>query len=122
LGRASIYADQKKYELAIADYSTVIGLRPRDASALVQRAVTFQRISTTTSSRLAYADLILALQIDPNNPLALFQRGALFEGSDELDFALADYKTLAKVYPTYSRGVGAVERVERKLAARRQKP
>ncbi len=61
LVRAGIYLDQQKYDLAIADYSEALNLKPHSARALYGRSV-----AKTRSGVSGQDDLDRATALDPN--------------------------------------------------------
>ena len=66
----------------------------------------------------AIADFDQAIQLDPKNTKAYYNRGMAWEKKRSLQAALADFKVHAQLAPSDPDGLKAVKRVSKELSAR----
>lgn len=83
--RANFYHGQKRYELALQDYSSCLNLNDTFALGFSNRAILYQK---TESTALARRDLKTAQEIDPSNLLFALQLAKL----DRIEGRLAEAK------------------------------
>jgi tetratricopeptide (TPR) repeat protein len=84
------------FEKAIADYTRVIELRPRDADAYNNRAWAYYRLGDPVR---ALEDAGKALQIRPFDAYALDTRGHVLEILGQRDEAILNYKMAIRLIP-----------------------
>ncbi|BAZ13230.1 tetratricopeptide repeat protein [Calothrix sp. NIES-4071] len=106
LNRGAVYADQKKSDLAIADYTKAIQINPQDAQAYSNRGVVY---ASEKKSDLAIADYTKAIQINPQFANAYYNRGIVYASEKKSDLAIADYTKAIQINPQdaqayYNRG------------------
>jgi tetratricopeptide (TPR) repeat protein len=93
--RGVAYKNNGQYDLAIADYTKYIAMKPKNpvylADGFVGRANVYR---ITGKHDLAIADYGRALQIDPKNHNALLNRGITFWNKKDYASALKDYDAL----------------------------
>jgi tetratricopeptide (TPR) repeat protein len=83
--RAETYALDRKYELAIADFTQVIKLNPKDSSYYTYRANAYYSLKQYRST---VADLDRAIALTPNDPLSYILQGSAYIELDRADLAL----------------------------------
>lgn len=104
--RGRVYARQRHFALAIADFSETIRLHPRDAEAFNNRCWT-RAVAGYLDAALADCDEALRLQ--PKFCDALDSRGLVYLKLGRLDRAIADYDAALRLNPNlasalYGRG------------------
>jgi tetratricopeptide (TPR) repeat protein len=99
---------------AIADYSTAIGLNPKDPFGYNNRANAWRDKGDLAR---AIADYTAALKIDPGYTAAYVNRGRVHERMKNLDAARADYREAIKRPAKYGNGPGGQKIARQRLAA-----
>jgi tetratricopeptide (TPR) repeat protein len=94
--RGSSYAQQKRRDLAIAEYTIAIELDPLLAIAYNNRGYLY---SQQGNPDLALADYNKAIELDPLLAIAYNNRGYLYSQQGNLDLALADYTRALELDP-----------------------
>jgi tetratricopeptide (TPR) repeat protein len=100
--------DKKDYDSAIADYSKVIQLNPKDYAAFNNRGLAY--MDGKKDYNRAIADYSEAIRLDPKYPRALYNRGNAYKnGKKDYDRAIADYTEAIRFNPNvavyyYNRG------------------
>ena len=89
MARAKAYADAKKYDLAIKDYTKAIELDPADVSLWMTRAKTYKN---SGQYDLALNDSAKALELSPKDASIYHFRGELYS------YRLHDFKQVIKAY------------------------
>ncbi|MDQ3706716.1 MAG: tetratricopeptide repeat protein [Chloroflexota bacterium] len=105
--RADIYWEEAEYDLAIADYRTLLGLDPAEAAALhynigllyLQRAEEQER---PADYDLAIEEFDRAIETDPDYADAYFERGNAYLDKEVYDQALADYNRVLQIDTEYA--------------------
>ncbi len=105
--RADIYWEEAEYDLAIADYRTLVGLDPAEAAALhynlgllyLQRAEEQER---PADYDLAIEEFNRAIEADPDYADAYFERGNAYLDKEDYDQALADYNRVLQIDTGYA--------------------
>jgi hypothetical protein len=109
------HIELKQYDPAIADFDTVIKLRPNYALAFSNRSLAYQRKGDDAR---ALADMSVALALEPNAfGDRWFARGASHERRGQFSEALADYGMALKLDPKHKAASDAASRVKSKLSA-----
>ena len=86
--RAVVYGRKREDDLAIADYTTAIELKPEYADAYTNRGIGYRRKGQYDK---AIADYNRALQIKPNDADVYNNRGIAYKNERQYDRAIADY-------------------------------
>jgi lipoprotein NlpI len=86
--RAQAYREGKKYDLAIADYSSLLALRPANYDALMERGAVYAAVKNYA---LARADFAGAIRVRPELEEARVAHAACNIAEDKLDDAIKDY-------------------------------
>ncbi|BAZ13215.1 tetratricopeptide repeat protein [Calothrix sp. NIES-4071] len=94
--RGNVYADQKKSDLAIADFTKAIQINPQLAEAYSNRGVVY---ADQKKSDLAIADFTKAIQINPQLAEAYTNRGLVYKDQKKSDLAIADYTKAIQINP-----------------------
>ena len=94
--RAHIYGDQKKWDLALADYNKAIQINPDFAQAYINRGFVYHEQKKWD---LALADYNKAIQINPEFAQAYNNRANLYSEQKKWDVALADYNKAIQINP-----------------------
>jgi tetratricopeptide (TPR) repeat protein/S1-C subfamily serine protease len=100
LNRGVVYSDQKKWELALADYTKAIAINPDLALPYYNRGNLY---FDQKKLDLALADYTKAIAIDPDHAQAYYNRGNLYFDQKKLDLALADYTKAIAINPDLDR-------------------
>lgn len=111
-GRASLGGDAADYDRAIADYNQAIALDPHFEMAYNNRCWT--KVIIAKQLEQALSDCDAALRINPQNILALENRGFAYLKLGRLDDAIESFNAALKVepqFPTsiYGRGLAEME-------------
>lgn len=88
LARARAYIITKQYDLAIADCTEAIKLKPLDAPPLVDRGVALARKGQYD---LAIADYSRALELKPSDGQAVEHRALAYERKNDYERAITDF-------------------------------
>src|SRR5262249_50854176 len=91
------YADQRKDDLAIADYDKAIGLDAKYLDAYVNRGRAFARRKDYDR---ALADFDAATGINPDNVRARYNRAEAYEAKNDFSRAVEDYDALTRLQPS----------------------
>ncbi|MBD2147786.1 serine protease [Sphaerospermopsis sp. FACHB-1194] len=94
--RGNLYVQQKKWELALADYNQAININPDFALAYYNRGNLY---SDQKKWELALADYNQAIKINPDDADAYNNRGVLYSDQKKWELALADYNQAIKINP-----------------------
>lgn len=94
--RGSLYNDQKKYDLAIKDFSQAILLRPDYVHAYINRGQAYYNLKMTD---LALADYNVSAVMRPDFVLTYINRGLLYDGIGKKELALKDYDIAIQLNP-----------------------
>jgi len=99
VGRGAVYGDNKKYYLAIADFTEGIRRLKTDfALAYFSRAMAYADIRDYDH---AIVDLTEAIRIDPDFAEAYYRRGNTYSIQGEYDLAIADYTEAIRIKPDF---------------------
>ncbi|MDB9358738.1 tetratricopeptide repeat protein, partial [Nodularia spumigena CS-588/02] len=90
------YSEQKKWELALADYNQAIQINPEYADAYYNRGNLYYEHKKW---ELALADYTKAIQINPEYDLAYNNRGLNYKEQRKWELALADYTKAIQINP-----------------------
>ena len=100
--RANHYRDNGQIDLALADYSSVIQLKPSNPKPYNSRAkLHFSR----NQDAEALKDYIKAVELDPENPEYIINRGAAYAKLNQLDKALSDLNKGLELEPDNLNGL-----------------
>lgn len=80
--------NNKKWEIVIKTSNEILSLQPSTINALINRSVAYTELGLYD---LAINDCILAIAIEPKNPLAYNNRGYAYEKMGRINSAIADY-------------------------------
>jgi tetratricopeptide (TPR) repeat protein len=94
--RAHEAYDAQQYDRAIALWTQVIKLDPKDATAWFNRATAYEDEKETAK---AIADYGEAIRLDPKDAYSYQRRAALYEENGDKEKALADVEELAGLRP-----------------------
>ena len=94
--RANAYAAQKKYDLALSDFSKVIELDPNNADAYNARGNAYLQLDKTD---LAIQDINKAIAIDPANSGSLIDLAKTLERQTKYDDAIKIYNLILASAP-----------------------
>jgi eukaryotic-like serine/threonine-protein kinase len=97
--RAHAYAVLGQWDKAIADYTKVIELNPKDAGAWFQRASGCANLKQWDK---ALADYTKAIELDPKLAGVWYNRGNAYYGLKQWDQALADYTRAIELDPKHA--------------------
>ena len=95
--RGLVYQNQKKWDLAVADYNKAIQINPEYAQAYNNRGNLYYYQKKWD---LAVADYNKAIQINPEVAQAYNNRGLLYKNQKQWDLALADYNKAIQINPS----------------------
>ncbi|MHC5937082.1 tetratricopeptide repeat protein [Nostoc sp.] len=118
MNRGVLYGDQKKWELAEADFNKAIAINPQDAKTYFNRGVFYYE---QKKWELALADYTKAIAINPQDAKTYFNRGVLYYEEKKWELALADYTKVLGLNPQfaevyYNRGLLSYDQEKWKLA------
>jgi tetratricopeptide (TPR) repeat protein len=104
--RGIVYADQQKWDLAVADYTQAIAINPNLAEAYNNRGIVYRNQQKWD---LAVADYTQAIAINPNLAEAYTNRGNVYRNQQKWDLAVADFTQAIAINPNlaeayYNRG------------------
>ena len=85
--RGTEYLGQDNYKAAVADFSTILQLNSRDATALYFRASAYNFLQQYPQ---ALTDLAILVQVDPNFADAYFLRGVVYLDTNQPQLSLTD--------------------------------
>ena len=106
-GRAFAYIKLEEYDKAEEDYDQLIELRPDDASAYYNRAVTH---AADGDLKEALADYTSAIWLGYDDSYkAFYNRGTIYESQGDLENAVADFKEAYKLAPDEPRILEKIE-------------
>ena len=94
LTRGLIYYNQEDLEKAIADYTSVIAVEPRNPEALRNRGRAY---AEKNDPARALPDLNEAIRLNPQDAEALLSRGLVHHGGEEFEKAIADYTAVIAI-------------------------
>jgi tetratricopeptide (TPR) repeat protein len=94
--RGSIYQSMKEYDKAIADYTEVIRLDPRNVYALYNRGRSYQNKEDYDR---AIADYTVVIRLNPQDAFAFYHRGYVYQSKKRYDRAIADYSVVIWLDP-----------------------
>jgi tetratricopeptide (TPR) repeat protein len=97
--RGSAYHDRREYDRAIADYTKIIEIKPRDAVAYNNRGMAYRAKGDNDS---AIADYTKAIDIDPTDARAHNNRGIAYRAKGDNDRAIADQTRAVEIDPEFS--------------------
>jgi tetratricopeptide (TPR) repeat protein len=108
VARGAVLDGEGKHDDAIADFTRAVALNPHDQIAYTNRATVYME-----SSRLALAivDLTEVIGAEPANGMAFYNRATAYERSGERDKALEDYRSAARLLPTFAPATAALGRL-----------
>ncbi len=95
-GRGFAYFLQRKFILAIKDFTKAIEYNPNDAVTYYSRGTAY---SLTYEFDLAIKDYTKAIELDPKFSDVYVQRGAAYVENNEVDLALKDYNKAMELRP-----------------------
>jgi tetratricopeptide (TPR) repeat protein len=101
LDRGEAYDDKKQYDLAIADFTASLRLKPGSFDAYVQRALSYGELKKFDEE---IADLSSAIQIRPDLSSGYLTRGAVNADGKKLDAAVADFTFAIGIDPAAAVG------------------
>jgi tetratricopeptide (TPR) repeat protein/S1-C subfamily serine protease len=101
--RGNIYKDQKKWDLALADYNKALTLNPNNPRAYIARADVYEERKEWD---LALADYNRAIEIDANFAAAYGSRGVFYQTRKQWDLALADFNKAITIDPNHPNSYG----------------
>ncbi|HJW42676.1 MAG TPA: tetratricopeptide repeat protein [Rhizomicrobium sp.] len=97
--RGYTYQDMKKLDLALADYTQAIALRPDYADAYGNRSVVY---TDTEQYQNAIDDCNRAMAARPDHPSDYYNRGRTYKLMGDYRHAIADEDTAIRLNPQYS--------------------
>jgi tetratricopeptide (TPR) repeat protein len=97
--RGYTYQDMKKFDLALADYTQAIALRPDYADAYGNRSVVYTDMG---QYRNAIDDCNRAMAVRPDHPSDYYNRGRTYKLMGDFHRAIADEDTAIRLNPEYS--------------------
>ena len=107
VNRGNAFADNREYDLAIADYNKAIELDPQNAYAYNSRADTLREAGKPAQG---LPDAERALQLDSNNAEFWDTRAQIFAATGRRQEAIADYRRALALDPHMT---GTLERLKR---------
>ena len=94
---ATLQRRQKKYDLALENYTYALNIAPRTVPILLNRATLYLEMGKDDAAR---ADYSLVLDMDPDHAEALAMRAYIYLRQRDYKFARADYQHLLKQHPS----------------------
>ena len=94
--RGNYFANQGRYEEALACYNWYLELKPDHPDALYNRGTTYARLERYEE---ALADYTRALELRPDHPETLNNRGITYAKLERYEEALADYNRALELKP-----------------------
>lgn len=104
LGRSKAYGKLKDYQAAIADVETALKIEPKNPEALNFSIMTFHwkvmLAEMTVNQKLDTLEKCNeAIQLNPKNTRAYFDRALIYDKNKQTDLAIADYDMVIKLEP-----------------------
>ncbi len=109
LNRANVYAQQAKYDRALADYDAALALDPQNALIPYNRGNAYYDLK---QYERAIADFSRATEVDASFSLAFFNRGLARERLGDFAAAADDYRRGLALDPTATRARQRLERLQ----------
>ncbi|MDR3635630.1 MAG: tetratricopeptide repeat protein [Isosphaeraceae bacterium] len=91
--------DKKEYDIAVADFTDVIRLKPSSPIGYTERGLAWERKGDFDR---ALADFNESLRHDPNDAWTYNNRGNVWSAKRELDKAIADYGEALRLDPDFT--------------------
>ncbi len=101
--RGSLYKSQKKYDLAVFEYSKAIAIEPRHAQHYKDRAEIY---AEAKNFPFALADLAKMIEIDPTSNQPYIQRSRIYSELKRDDLAYAELTKVVELAPKDAFGYG----------------
>lgn len=101
--RGSIYNSQKKYDLAVFEYSKAIAIEPKNISNYKYRAEIY---AEAKNYPFALADLAKMIEIDPKSNQPYIQRADIYSNLKREDLAYAELTKVVELAPKDAFGYG----------------
>ena len=96
IGRGIVHFAKGEYDLAIADFSTAVALRPNDPEAYYDRGLAYRQKGAMDA---ALADYNITIRLSPRYGQAFNNRGYVYAVKGELDLAFADFEKAIALDP-----------------------
>lgn len=108
VARGTVLDSLGKHDDAIADFTRAIVLNPHDQIAYSNRATEYIK-----SARFAVAivDLTEVIGAEPANGMAFYNRATAYERTGARDKALEDYRSAARLLPSFAAATAALGRL-----------
>lgn len=107
--QADAHLVKGEYDLAVADYSKVIELNPKNAGTYLSRGLSY---SYKKSYDQAISDYNRGIELAPNESSAYFNRGESYEKLGETAKALADYQKAVEINPKNESAKASLKRLQ----------
>jgi tetratricopeptide (TPR) repeat protein len=104
LERGKVFAEQKDYEGAAADYSRAIALDPACLEAYIGRGDANMKLWNYGA---AIADYSRAIEADAQNKDAYLKRGGAYQAENQTQAAWEDYVTAIRIDPEFTAAYSA---------------
>ena len=117
VARAALYHSAGDHEHAIADYTAIIRLDPKQVGALNGRGACHYARSDYDR---AMADFDAALKVDANYVAALVNRAGAWRGKKDFKRALADYERALSIRPNLAAARKGADDMAKILAKKAQ--
>lgn len=101
--RGSLYKSQKKYDLAVFEYSKAIAIEPKDINNYKYRAEIF---AEAKNFPFALADLAKMIEIDPKSNQAYLDRAKIYTDLKQDDLAYSELTKVVELAPKDAFGYG----------------
>ncbi|MGI9034796.1 MAG: TonB family protein [Pyrinomonadaceae bacterium] len=115
--QADAHMVKGEYDSAVAAYSKVIEMNPKNASSYISRGLSYYN---KKSYNLAVSDYNKGIELSPNESIAYFNRGGAYEKLGNNQKAVADYQKAVELDASNEEAKNALKRLRDEQAKAEQ--